>query len=288
MQVALSERGLGRIDGDEFAVLDTPYPDAGAVISDTGSLRVLDGCRVVARMPLADVVLGRPMARPGAVWGVGLNYLSKAGQTGRARPEQPILYLSATSSVLAPGASVELPETVSEPDYEGEIAIVIGRRLHRAEPRDVWAAVAAVTAANDMTARDVMRATAAPVLAKSYPGFTPLGASLCEPSDLSDRDAIRLRTTVNGVLHQDDTSAGMIFPIDDLVSRLSWFTALVPGDVVLTGTPAGTGQDRGCFLADGDEVCVEVTGVLPLVTRMVRPPAAVSVPVGHQLAEPAS
>ena len=287
MQVVHTHRGLGRLDGDEIAVLETPFPDAGAVIAQTGSLAALHDCPVRARLPLADVTPLGPLGRVRAVWGVGLNYRSKAEHTGRALPTDPILYLSSSSSVLAPHGTVEVPPGVAEPDYEGEIAVVLGRRLDRAAPAEVWPAVAAITAANDMTARDVMRATSAPVLAKSYPGFTPLGASLCEPADFADLGAIRVRTTVNGVLHQDDTSAGMIFPVDELLSRLSWFAALEPGDVVLTGTPAGTGQDRSCFLADGDEVRVEVTGVLPLITRVVRPTAA-AVPVDHELAEPVS
>lgn len=288
VQVGSSEQGIGRIEGDEFAVLDTPFSDAGAVIAATGSLRILDGCRVLSRMPLVDTLLAAPLGVPRAVWGVGLNYRSKAGRAGRALPEQPILFLTSASSVLAPGGCVEVPPSVGEPDYEGEIALVVGQRLYRALPRDVWPALAGITAANDMTARDVMRGTATPVLAKSYPGFTPLGASVCEIGDLPDRDAIRVRTSVNGVLHQDDTSAGMIFAVDELVSRLSWYAALEPGDVILTGTPAGTGQDRGCFLVDGDEVRVEVTGVLPLLTHVARPATAAPACSARELAEPVS
>jgi 2-keto-4-pentenoate hydratase/2-oxohepta-3-ene-1,7-dioic acid hydratase in catechol pathway len=154
-------------------------------------------------------------------------------------------------------------------DYEGEIAVVVGRRLYRAQPDEVWPAVAGITAGNDLTARDVMRATGAPVLAKSFPGFSPLGASLVTPDELPDRDRIGVRTLVNGELRQDDDSSGMIFLIPDLLARLSYYVALEPGDVVLTGTPAGTGQDRHCFLAVGDEIRVEVDSVLPLVTTVV-------------------
>ncbi|KUN95136.1 fumarylacetoacetate hydrolase family protein [Streptomyces resistomycificus] len=271
MQVVTTQAGLGRIEGGTIALLDTAFPHVGAVLAQEHSLRGLASCAVRERVPFDETTLTAPLGRPGAVWGVGLNYVSKAARTGRGLPEQPILYLAASSGVLAPGAPVVIPQSVTEPDYEGEIAVVVGHRLYQASEAQVWPAVAGITAANDMTARDVMRATAAPALAKSYPGFTPLGASIRTPDELADRDAIRVRTRVNGELLQDDTSAGMIFPIPELLSRLSWFTALEPGDVVLTGTPAGTGQDRACFLADGDEVRVEVDGVLPLVTRVVRP-----------------
>jgi 2-keto-4-pentenoate hydratase/2-oxohepta-3-ene-1,7-dioic acid hydratase in catechol pathway len=273
MQVVTTQAGLGRIDGGAVALLDTAFPHVGAVLEQEGSLQCLESCAVRRRIPLDEATLTAPLGRPRAVWGVGLNYVSKAARTGRGLPEQPILYLAASSGVSAPGAQVVIPEAAAEPDYEGEIAVV-------------WPAIAGITAANDMTARDVMRDTGIPALAKSYPGFTPLGPSLCTPDDLADRDAIRVRTHVNGQLLQDDTSAGMIFPIPDLLSRLSWSAALEPGDVVLTGTPAGTGQDRACFLADGDEVRVEVDGVLPLLTRIVR--SSDASPRGHRLTEPVS
>ncbi|GAP51411.1 putative Fumarylacetoacetate hydrolase domain-containing protein 2 [Streptomyces azureus] len=266
-----TQAGLGRIEGGAIALLDTPFPHIGAVLEQEGSLLSLASRAVCRRVSFDEVTLRAPLGRPRAVWGVGLNFESKAARTGRELPEQPILYLAASSAVTETGAQVMFPQTVTEPDYEGEIAVVVGRRLYQAGESEIWPAIAGITAANDMTARDVMRTTGVPALAKSYPGFTPLGPSLRTLDDLGDRDAIRVRTRVNGELLQDDTSAGMIFPIPDLLSRLSWFTALEPGDVVLTGTPAGTGQDRACFLADGDEIRVEVDGVLPLVTRVVRP-----------------
>ncbi len=286
MQVVTTQSGLGRIEDGAIALLDTAFPYIGAVLEQDGSLQGLASCAVRRRIPLDQATLVAPLGRPRAVWGVGLNYMSKAARAGRGLPEQPILYLAASSAVLAPGAQVVIPRAATEPDYEGEIAVVVGRRLYQASESQVWPAIAGITAANDMTARDVMRSTATPALAKSYPGFTPLGPSLRTTDDLADRDAIRVRSWVNGELMQDDTSAGMIFPVADLLSRLSWFAALEPGDVVLTGTPAGTGQDRGCFLADGDEVRVEVDGVLPLVTPIVRP--ADATPHDHRLTEPVS
>ncbi|MFC8198102.1 fumarylacetoacetate hydrolase family protein [Streptomyces sp. NPDC057298] len=286
MRVVTTDAGLGRIEDGAIALLDTAFPHAGAVLEQQGSLRCLESSAVRRRIPLDEATLVAPLGRPRGVWGIGLNYVSKAARAGRGLPEQPILYLAASSGVLAPGAQVVIPPAATEPDYEGEIAIVVGRPLYQASESQIWPAIAGITAANDMTARDVMRATATPALAKSYPGFTPLGASVCTPDDLADRDAIRVRSWVNGELMQDDTSAGMIFAVTDLLSRLSWFTALEPGDVVLTGTPAGTGQDRGCFLADGDEIRVEVDGVLPLVTHVVRP--ADASPHDHRLTEPVS
>lgn len=271
VQVVATTAGVGRLDADVVTVLDSPFPHLGAVLEQTGSLDTLSACAVRDRIPLTDCSLVAPLGRPRAVWGVGLNYRSKAEATGRPAPDDPILYLAAASAP-GPDESVVMPVGQTEElDYEGEVAVVIGSRLYDAGPGDVWPAVAAITAANDLSARDVMRATGSPTLAKSFPGCNPIGMSLSTPDELPDRDRIGLRTYVNGVLRQQDTTAGMLFAIPELLSRLSRFAALEPGDVVLTGTPAGTGQDRRCFLATGDTVRVEVETVLPLVTSLVDP-----------------
>ncbi|MEU6034447.1 fumarylacetoacetate hydrolase family protein [Actinomadura sp. NPDC047616] len=269
MHVVMTAAGLGRVEDGAVAVLDTPYPDAGTLIEQTGSLESLAAAQVVRRVPLTEDGVLPPLPRPRALWGVGLNYRCKAETTGRPLPDEPILYLAAPSSLGAPGSPVRVPPgRTAELDYEAEIAVVLGRPLYRAAASEAWDAVAAVTAANDLTARDVMRATAAPVLAKSFPGFTALGASLLGRDEIADSAAIGVRAWVNGEPRQDATSAAMIFPIPELLARVSWYAALRPGDVVLTGTPAGTGQDLGVFLTPGDTVRVEVDGVLPLTNRI--------------------
>lgn len=273
VQVVATTAGVGRLDGDVVTVLDSPFPHPGAMIEQTGSLSGLSTCAARAELALPDATLLMPLGRPRAVWGVGLNYHSKAARTGRDVPPEPILYLSAPSTA-GPDQPVVIPavQTV-EFDYEGEIALVIGARLYEADPEQVWPAIAAISAANDLSARDVMRRTGSPTLAKSFPGCNPIGMSLSTPDELPDRHCIGIRTYVNGDVCQDDTSAGMIFDIPDLIARLSRYAALEPGDVVLTGTPAGTGQDRNCFLVAGDIVRVEVDTVLPLVTAVAAPVA---------------
>jgi len=269
VQLVVTRDGVGRLEEGGIALLDSAFPDVAALLRVAGSLDLLAAARVLDRVPLEGCELRAPVGGSSAVWGVGLNYHSKAARAGRAVPVEPILYLAASSAVIGPDAEVTVPvEQTAEMDYEGEIAVVIGQPLYQAEPSAVWPAVAGITAANDITARDVMRATGSPTLAKSFPGFNPLGASFVTVDELPDRDAIGVRTFVNGELRQAGDSSGMIFAIPELVARLSQLVALEPGDIVLTGTPAGTGQDRQCFLAAGDEIRVEVDSVLPLVTTV--------------------
>lgn len=279
VQVVATTQGLGRLEGAVVSLIDTPYRHVGDVLVATGSLDCLRSAPVRGELALDRCMVLPPLGAPRAVWGVGLNYRSKAALTGRTEPTDPILYLSASSSDVSADGTVRIPvEQTLEMDYEGEIAVVVGRRLYQAAPGEVWASIGGLTAANDMSARDVMRQTGSPTLAKSFPGFNPLGMSVSTPEEFGDLHRIQLRTWVNEELRQDDTSDGMIFAIPDLLARLSHYAVLEPGDVVLTGTPAGTGQDRGTFLAVGDVVRVEVGSVLPLVTAILAP-----VPTGAAL-----
>lgn len=269
MQAVVTDQGIGIVQGDEVVVLECAWRTLGEVIAQSGSLQALEGCPERARIRLAQARLLPPLGRPGALWGVGLNYRSKAALTGRDEPTDPILFLAAGSSIGDPGGEVAVPAESSQFDYEAELAVVVGTRLHRADPAQVWPAVAGITSVNDMTGRDVMKRTAIPALAKSFPGSKPLGPSVCTLDEFADPAAVRVRSWVNDELRQDDCSSGMIFDIPDLLSRISQYAALEPGDVVITGTPAGTGQDRNDFLVPGDVVRIEIGPVLPLVTTLV-------------------
>jgi 2-keto-4-pentenoate hydratase/2-oxohepta-3-ene-1,7-dioic acid hydratase in catechol pathway len=274
MDVVATQWGLGRREGDEVALVDLPHRTVRQLILETGSLREVTEARVRRRMSTAEALTGLlpPLPAAGTAWGVGLNYRSKARLTGRPVPAEPILYCCAASALAGPGEVLPFPDGCTEQlDAEAEIAVIVGRRLYRADDRDVWASVAGITAANDVTARDVMRQTGNPTLAKSFPGCTPLGASVLPADEIADPQAIGVRGRVDGVVHQDGNSADMIWSIAELLARISWFAALVPGDVLLTGTPAGTGQDRGSYLRPGSTVTVEVDGVLPLHTTIGAP-----------------
>jgi 2-keto-4-pentenoate hydratase/2-oxohepta-3-ene-1,7-dioic acid hydratase in catechol pathway/regulator of RNase E activity RraA len=189
---------------------------------------------------------------PGKIIAVHLNYRSRAAQRGRV-PAKPSYFLKPSSSLAASGGTLERPAGAELLAFEGEIAIIIGRRTRRVSPAEGWAAVSGVTAANDFGIYDLRTADKGSNLrSKGGDGFTPLGPRVI-PADGVDPAALRVRTWVNGALVQDDTTAGLLFPFGQLVADLSQLLTLEPGDVILTGTPAGSS-----VVLPGDVVEVEV------------------------------
>jgi 2-keto-4-pentenoate hydratase/2-oxohepta-3-ene-1,7-dioic acid hydratase in catechol pathway/regulator of RNase E activity RraA len=191
-------------------------------------------------------------ARPGKIIAVHLSYASRADQRGR-RPAAPSYFFKPSSSVAASGGTIERPAGTELLAFEGEIALVIGTSARRVGLADAWAHVGWVTAANDFGLYD-LRANdkGSNVRSKGGDGFTPLGPALLDAGAV-DPGALRVRTWVNGTVAQDDTTAGLIFPLAQLVADLSQHFTLEPGDVILTGTPAGSS-----VVVPGDVVEVEV------------------------------
>ncbi|WP_404431643.1 fumarylacetoacetate hydrolase family protein [Microbacterium lacus] len=191
-------------------------------------------------------------ARPGKIIAIHLSYASRADQRGR-RPAAPSYFLKPSSSVAASGSTIERPAGTELLAFEGEIALIIGEPARRVSIQDAWTHVAFVTAANDFGLYD-LRANdkGSNVRSKGGDGFTPVGPSLLDARQL-DPAALRVRTWVNGTLAQDDTTAGLIFSLPQLVADLSQHFTLESGDVILTGTPAGSS-----VVSPGDVVEVEV------------------------------
>jgi len=269
VQLVTTTGGIGRLEDGGVALLDGPWPDLGAALTDLGSLAPLASAPVRSRSELADVVLRSPVTRPGKVWAVGLNYRSHAAETGRDLPTEPMVFIKVTSAVLGSGAAVALPAAAPHRvDFEGEVAVVIGRRASSVAAADAWAHVAGITACDDLTARDVQRGTGNFGLAKSFDGFCPLGGSLVTPDEYDDPDDIGLTTLVDGEVRQDSRTTDLVFGVPELVEYLSRHTTLEPGDVISTGTPAGVGEPEERFLAAGSTVEVRVERVLPLVNEV--------------------
>jgi 2-keto-4-pentenoate hydratase/2-oxohepta-3-ene-1,7-dioic acid hydratase in catechol pathway len=269
VKLVSTPRGVARVEGDELAVLETPWPDLGAVLAATGGLDVLAGAPVVDRLPLAGARLGPPVPRPGKVWAIGLNYRTHIAEMGRVVPPDPVVFIKVSSAVVGPSDLVRRPAIApGKVDFEGEVAVVIGRVASSVSEADAWSHVAAVTACDDVTARDVQESSGNFGLAKSFDTFCPLGASLATLDEYDDPDDIGLQTLVDGAVRQDARTSDLLFPVPFLVSWLSRHTTLWPGDVISTGTPAGVGHPEGRYLQPGSTVEVRVEGVLPLVNRV--------------------
>ena len=179
------------------------------------------------------------IATPGKIIAVHLNYPSRAAQRGRM-PAQPSYFLKPASSLAPSGGELERPADTELLAFEGEVALVIGERARRVSPDDGWRHVAAVTAANDFGLYDLRAADkGSNVRSKGGDGFTPLGPDLIDAASVAP-DALRVRTWVNGELVQEDSSGTLLFPFGRLVADLSQLLTLETGDVILTGTPAGS------------------------------------------------
>lgn len=193
-----------------------------------------------------------PIDRPGKIIAIHLSYASRADQRGR-RPAHPSYFFKVASSVAASGGTVERPAGTELLAFEGEIALIIGTPARHVSIEDAWAHVASVTAANDLGLYDLRAVDkGSNVRSKGGDGYTPLGPDLIDAQAIDPAD-IRVRTWVNGELRQDDSSAGLLFPLAQFVADLSQHFTLETGDVILTGTPAGSS-----VIIPGDVVEVEV------------------------------
>ncbi len=187
-------------------------------------------------VPEIEALIGQP---PGKVIAVHLNYPSRAAQRGRT-PQQPGYFLKPTTSLSASGTPIERPAGCELLAFEGEIALIIGKEARRVSPEEGWSHVSGVTAANDFGVYDLKYADKGSNLrSKGGDGFTPIGPSVL-PANLIDPNALHIRTWVNGELVQDDTTEALLFPFGRLIADLSQLITLEAGDIILTGTPAGS------------------------------------------------
>jgi acylpyruvate hydrolase len=223
------------------------------------------------RMPLAEVTLRPVVPRPGKIICVGHNYREHLEETGGDDRGYPPLFTKFTSALTGPYDDIVLPPESDELDYEGEVAVVIGtagRRIPRERALDH---VAGYSIANDVSMRDYQRKTSQWLQGKAWEGSTPLGPVLVTPDELDAAD-LEIELTLNGETMQHSNTSHLIFDIAELISTLSEFTSLEPGDVILSGTPGGVGFTRSppVYLHDGDVVAVEVRGIGRIENRVVR------------------
>jgi 2-keto-4-pentenoate hydratase/2-oxohepta-3-ene-1,7-dioic acid hydratase in catechol pathway len=254
------EPRLGALDGDTIRDAGpsgpqgfVPTPEAWAALAGAAGPQVA----------LGDVRVLPPVV-PGKIAAIGLNYRSHAEESELDVPPVPVVFSKFPSSVIGHGEDIVIPREETRPDFEGELAVVIGRRTYRAELSDALDAIGGITAVHDVSGRRAQLETPLRqfTLGKSFDTFTPMGpviASL-DGVDLADVD---VRTTVSGEVMQDANTRDLIFPVAELIVYLSKGLTLEPGDVIATGTPGGVGDSRDPrrYLREGDVVEIEVGGV---------------------------
>ena len=212
-------------------------------------------------IPLADVRLLAPVIPRSKVVGIGRNYRAHAAELGNEVPEAPLMFLKPNTSVVGPGDPVFYPRQSEHVAYEGELAVVIGRICRDVPADKALEVVFGYTIANDVTARDLQSSDVQFTRAKSFDSFCPLGPWIETELDPAD---LRVTTHVNGEVKQDGTTADMVFDVPALIASVSSVMTLLPGDVILTGTPEGVGP-----LQVGDEVEVSVAGIGSLTNKVV-------------------
>jgi 2-keto-4-pentenoate hydratase/2-oxohepta-3-ene-1,7-dioic acid hydratase in catechol pathway len=214
------------------------------------------------QVPLSEVRLLAPVIPRSKVIGIGKNYADHAAEMGGEPPAEPLMFLIPNTAVVGPGDPVVMPRQTSEVHYEGELAVVIRRICKDVPPERVKDVIYGYTCANDVTARDLQRADGQWARAKGFDTFCPLGPWIETELDVSD---LSLVTRRDGEVVQDGTTADMVHDVATLVSHASQAFTLLPGDVILTGTPAGVGP-----VVSGQRVEVEIEGIGTLSNPFIR------------------
>jgi 2-keto-4-pentenoate hydratase/2-oxohepta-3-ene-1,7-dioic acid hydratase in catechol pathway len=254
-------------DEPQFGVVTGDVDDLGIPAPDTTLVALAGDPLYVGvqltdtEIALSDVRLLAPVIPRSKVVGIGKNYAAHAAEMGGDVPAEPLMFIKPNTSVAGPSDPVFYPRQSSEVHYEGEIAVVIGR-ICRDVPADRFAEVVyGYTVGNDVTARDLQRGDVQFTRAKGFDSFCPLGPWVETELDTS---ALRVTTHLNGDVKQDGSTKDMIFDVPALVAYISSVMTLLPGDVILTGTPEGVGP-----MSVGDEVEVTVSGIGSLTNRVV-------------------
>lgn len=211
-----------------------------------------------------SVRLGPPICRPSKIVCIGLNYRDHARETGAQIPPEPVIFFKATSAVVGPNDDVIIPKTSTKTDWEVELAVVIGKRASYVAEADAMRHVAGYMLHNDYSERTFQLERGGQwVKGKSCDTFAPFGPFLATTDEIPNVGKLGMWLKVNGETKQNGTSADMVFTVPYLVSYLSQFMSLLPGDVISTGTPAGVGLGHNppVYLADGDEVELGIDGL---------------------------
>ena len=272
---------LGAVDGYEIVDLAAAAPDPPREMVDflaAGGDALLAAQAAIGtgpRLPLAEVRLEAPIARPPKFLAVGLNYADHVAEAGLEAPQFPTLFNKQSTCVVGPADPVHVPRASHVVDYEGELGFVIGRRCRHVSRDDAADVVAGYLVVNDVTVRDWQLRTPTWTIGKSFDTHGPIGPWIVTTDELGDPHRLRLRTWVNGELRQESNTKQLIFDCFTLVEHLSTAFTLEPGDIVTTGTPAGVGitMKPPRLLQAGDVVRVEIEGIGAIENPLIDEPA---------------
>ncbi len=263
--------GLITDDGLRDLTAATGARDVGELLTGGHTLSADDAGELID----PDTALPRaPIARPGKIICVGLNYHDHCREQGSDPPDYPMLFAKFANAINHPGEPVVRPRATEKLDLECELAVVIGRRASRVARDAAMGAVFGYTVLNDVTMRDLQREDRQWLRAKGADGFAPIGPVVVTVDELGDAAGLWMRSSVNGETWQDSSTAEMIFDVPTLVAFASRTITLEPGDLIATGTPAGVGHfaDPPRYLAAGDLMRVEIEGIGALENPVVDEP----------------
>jgi 2-keto-4-pentenoate hydratase/2-oxohepta-3-ene-1,7-dioic acid hydratase in catechol pathway len=251
---------IGRLDGER--VVDAgPAGPIGFVPDDEGWAAIESASG--SEYAVGEVTLLHP-TQARKILAIGLNYRSHAEESELDVPSVPVVFAKWSTALVGHGADIVIPREETRPDFEGELAVVIGRRTYRADADSALAAIGGISAMHDVSGRRAQLETPLRqfTLGKSFDTFAPMGPCIAslDGVDLAD---VQVKTTVSGELMQDANTSDLIFPVVDLVQYLSAGLTLEPGDVIATGTPGGVGDSRDPkrYLREGDVVDIDISGV---------------------------
>ena len=268
MKIFSTTEGIAREGADGMLeILELGEVDPGSMLQDDPDLEKIRDAAVRRRVALEEVELCAPIARPGKIICIGINYGSHVEEMkpvferlGVETPSNPVFFIVPGSAVNAPNKPIVLPDFAHDQvDYEVELAVIIGRGGSRIPAAEAMDHVAGYTLANDVSARDIQQKAMAGqeftlTHAKGLDGFKPLGPALVTKDEFEDPIDIHLETRVNGELRQDARTNDFVHSIPTCIEYVSRYMRLDPGDVMLTGSPSGVGFFRGIFLKAGDVV----------------------------------
>ena len=256
------------LDGDEALDASSLVTDFDRTWWTNGGPERLIAARSEGRLPPAEIDgqrIGAPVARPGKVVCIGLNYRDHAAETGAAIPKEPIIFMKGPDTVIGPNDTVLIPRKSIKTDWEVELAVIIGSPARYLDaPADAWSVIGGYAIANDVSEREFQLERGGQWdKGKSCETFNPLGPWLVTPDEIEDPHALRMGLLVNGVTRQDGSTANMIFGVDHVIWYLSQFMVLEPGDVIKTGTPAGValGLPDHPYLRNGDVMELWIEGL---------------------------